>query len=91
VTLGAFGGVAGFFAVFFFSDVPRVRKDIVTKIPIIGQHFIKEVPASDNVRYDFLSSGNRFAARTWEGGGYWWCWNEGTRRELLSCSPLLRT
>jgi hypothetical protein len=30
VTLGAFGGVAGFFALFFFSDIPRVRKDIVT-------------------------------------------------------------
>lgn len=30
MTLGAFGGVAGFFALFFFSDVPRVRNDIVT-------------------------------------------------------------
>jgi len=29
ITLGAFGGVAGFFALFFFSDVPRVRKDIM--------------------------------------------------------------
>lgn len=29
LTLGAFGGVAGFFALFFFSDIPRVRKDIL--------------------------------------------------------------
>jgi hypothetical protein len=26
---GAFGGVAGLFALFFFSDVPRVKKDIL--------------------------------------------------------------
>lgn len=49
MTLASFGGVAGFFAVFFFSDVPRVRKDIVQKIPIIGPHYIREIPASDNV------------------------------------------
>ncbi|KAE8450485.1 hypothetical protein EG329_006215 [Mollisiaceae sp. DMI_Dod_QoI] len=48
MTLGAFGGVAGFFALYFFSDVPKVRKDIWQKVPIIGQHFVKEVPASDN-------------------------------------------
>jgi hypothetical protein len=29
MTLGAFGGVAGFFALFFFSDIPRVRRDIM--------------------------------------------------------------
>jgi hypothetical protein len=28
MTLGAFGGVAGFFALFFFRDVPKVRRDI---------------------------------------------------------------
>ncbi|CAL3969874.1 unnamed protein product [Diplocarpon coronariae] len=48
-TLGAFGGVAGVFAIFFFAEVPKVRNDIMVKIPIIGQHFIKEIPASDNV------------------------------------------
>ncbi|KAH8775100.1 ubiquinol-cytochrome-c reductase complex subunit-domain-containing protein [Hyaloscypha finlandica] len=48
MTLAGFGGVAGFFAVYFFSDVPRVRKDIWQKVPIIGQHYVKEVPASDN-------------------------------------------
>jgi hypothetical protein len=54
MTLAGFGGVAGFFAVYFFSDVPRVRKDIWQKVPIIGQHYVKEVPASDNVGSDFL-------------------------------------
>jgi len=49
MTLGAFGGVAGVFAVFFFAEVPKVRNDIMVKVPIIGQHFIKEIPASDNV------------------------------------------
>jgi hypothetical protein len=67
MTLGAFGVSAGIFALFFFSDVPRVRKDIIQvlsnqamrngyeltslqKIPIIGDHFVKEIPPSDNVR-----------------------------------------
>jgi len=67
MTLGAFGVSAGIFALYFFSDVPRVRKDIIQvclnqsisgeyvltrlqKIPIIGDHFVKEIPPSDNVR-----------------------------------------
>ncbi len=29
VTLGAFGAVTGVFALFFFADIPRVRKDIM--------------------------------------------------------------
>jgi hypothetical protein len=29
MTLGAFGVSTGIFALFFFSDVPRVRKDII--------------------------------------------------------------
>ncbi|CZR62561.1 related to ubiquinol cytochrome c reductase 8.5 kDa subunit [Phialocephala subalpina] len=48
MTLAGFGGVAGFFALYFFADVPKVRKDIWQKVPVIGQHFVKEVPASDN-------------------------------------------
>lgn len=48
MTLGAFGGVAGIFALFFFSDIPRVRKDIMQKVPFIGEHFVKEIPPSDN-------------------------------------------
>ncbi|RKF71136.1 QCR10 domain-containing protein [Golovinomyces cichoracearum] len=52
LTLGAFGGVAGFFALFFFGDVPRVRKDIYEKIPLFGQYFEKKIPPSDNVSLD---------------------------------------
>lgn len=29
LTAASFGGVAGIFALFFFSDVPKVRKDIM--------------------------------------------------------------
>ncbi|TVY55574.1 hypothetical protein LSUE1_G009478, partial [Lachnellula suecica] len=48
MTLGGFGAAAGVFAIFFFSDIPKVRKDIMVNIPIIGDHFIKEIPPSDN-------------------------------------------
>jgi len=48
VTLGAFGGVAGFFALFFFSEIPRVRKDIMQKIPLFGDYWVKEIPPEDN-------------------------------------------
>lgn len=37
VTLGGFGGVAGFFALYFFSDVPRVRKDILQVSQMVGK------------------------------------------------------
>ncbi|PVH99621.1 hypothetical protein DM02DRAFT_672513 [Periconia macrospinosa] len=43
-----FGGVAGFFALFFFSEVPRVREDIMRKVPILGDYFIREIPPEDN-------------------------------------------
>lgn len=48
LTLGMFGGVAGIFALFFFSDVPRVRIDIMEKLPFIGERFKKEIPPEDN-------------------------------------------
>jgi len=47
-TAGAFAGVAGFFALFFFAEVPRVRIDIMQKIPILGNYFVKEIPPEDN-------------------------------------------
>ncbi|KAI9796119.1 MAG: hypothetical protein M1835_004659 [Candelina submexicana] len=49
MTAGAFGGVFGFFALFFFADVPRVRKDILEKLPVVGEYYHKEIPPSDNV------------------------------------------
>ncbi|MCJ1255513.1 hypothetical protein MMC24_003329 [Lignoscripta atroalba] len=48
ITAGSFGAVAGIFALFFFSDVPKVRKDIMQRMPVIGDYFIREIPPSDN-------------------------------------------
>ncbi|KAI4754161.1 hypothetical protein E4T52_13718 [Aureobasidium sp. EXF-3400] len=47
-TAAGFGAVAGIFALFFFADVPKVRKDIMQKVPFIGSHFIKEIAPEDN-------------------------------------------
>lgn len=43
-----FGVSAGIFAVFFFGDVPKVRNDILTNVPVIGDYFVREVPPEDN-------------------------------------------
>ncbi len=42
-----FGGVAGFFALFFFAEVPRVRDDIMMRTPL-GSFFKKEIAPEDN-------------------------------------------
>ena len=43
-----FGVAAGVFAVFFFGEVPRVRQDILQKIPVIGDYWVKEIAPEDN-------------------------------------------
>lgn len=43
-----FGAATGIFALFFFAEVPRVRIDIVEKIPVIGSYFKKEIAPEDN-------------------------------------------
>ena len=48
VMAGAFGVTAGIFALFFFDGVPRVKEDILQKVPIIGEFFVNEVPPEDN-------------------------------------------
>ncbi|CAL8580722.1 hypothetical protein XPA_006442 [Xanthoria parietina] len=48
ITAGSFGVVAGVFALFFFADVPKVRRDIMQKLPVVGDYFVREVPPSDN-------------------------------------------
>ncbi|KAK2759456.1 hypothetical protein FQN54_002934 [Arachnomyces sp. PD_36] len=46
---GYFGAATGIFAVFFFGEVPRVRKDILMSVPIVGGLFDKpEIPEQDN-------------------------------------------
>jgi hypothetical protein len=44
----SFAAATGIFALFFFAEVPRVRIDIVEKIPVIGSYFKKEIPPEDN-------------------------------------------
>ncbi|SPQ25322.1 42cf2dc4-5749-48d2-be97-27b0c339ad38 [Thermothielavioides terrestris] len=45
---GLFGGVGLFALIFFGSGIPRIQKDILQKIPFVGHHFVREIPASDN-------------------------------------------
>ncbi|KAJ8053371.1 ubiquinol-cytochrome-c reductase complex subunit-domain-containing protein [Yarrowia lipolytica] len=45
---GIWGAAAGIGALFLIEGVPRTRQDILSKIPIIGEHWIREIPASDN-------------------------------------------
>jgi hypothetical protein len=46
--LAGFGVSAGIFALFFFGEIPKVRKDILSKVPVIGEYFIHEIPPEDN-------------------------------------------
>ncbi|KAF7125967.1 hypothetical protein CNMCM5793_002326 [Aspergillus hiratsukae] len=43
-----FGVAAGTFALFFFGEVPRVRNDILRKVPFLDEYFDRSVPAEDN-------------------------------------------
>ena len=43
-----FGVAAGIFAIFFFAEIPKVRTDIMQKIPVVGDYFVKEIPPEDN-------------------------------------------
>ncbi|KAL1862017.1 GABA/polyamine transporter [Paecilomyces lecythidis] len=48
-TIGAtFGVSAGIFALFFFGEVPRVRNDILQKVPVLGEYFDRSIPPEDN-------------------------------------------
>ncbi|PNY27170.1 Uncharacterized protein TCAP_02907 [Tolypocladium capitatum] len=45
----AFGGAGGIAALLFVSSIPRVKRDILQHIPVVGTLFVKEeVPASDS-------------------------------------------
>jgi hypothetical protein len=43
-----FGVAAGTFAVFFFGEVPRVRNDILRRVPFLDEYFDRSIPAEDN-------------------------------------------
>ena len=55
ITAASFGVVGGVFALFFFAEVPKVRKDIMQKLPVVGDYFVREIPPEDNVSYAFLA------------------------------------
>lgn len=44
-----FGVAAGVGAIFFFGEVPRVRKDILMKLPWFDSYFDRTVAPEDNV------------------------------------------
>ena len=48
LSLAGFGVSAGIFAIFFFGEVPKVRNDILAKMPVIGDYFVREIPPEDN-------------------------------------------
>ncbi|KAL2267389.1 hypothetical protein VTJ83DRAFT_4666 [Remersonia thermophila] len=48
VKAGFFGGVALFAVLFFGSGIPRIQRDILQKIPVIGSRFEKEIHPQDN-------------------------------------------
>ncbi|KAL2834329.1 ubiquinol-cytochrome-c reductase complex subunit-domain-containing protein [Aspergillus cavernicola] len=47
-TAAAFGVSAGVFALFLFGEVPRVRKDILQKLPFFDTYLDRTVPPEDN-------------------------------------------
>jgi type II secretory pathway component PulF len=47
-SLAAFGGVLGFFVIFFAADVPKLRNDVMVKIPVIGSYWKREIAPEDN-------------------------------------------
>ncbi|KAL2872458.1 cytochrome b-c1 complex subunit 10 [Aspergillus lucknowensis] len=43
-----FGVSAGVFAVFFFGEVPRVRKDVLQKLPFFDTYLDRTIAPEDN-------------------------------------------
>ncbi|PFH61912.1 hypothetical protein XA68_15785 [Ophiocordyceps unilateralis] len=49
VRAGLYGGAAGVAALLFTSGIPRIRVDIMERIPFVGRYFVKEpVNPADN-------------------------------------------
>lgn len=48
MTAAGFGGVAGIFALFFFAEIPRVREDVMKKVPFLSSFFDKQIAPEDN-------------------------------------------
>ncbi|KAJ4422933.1 glucosyltransferase [Gnomoniopsis sp. IMI 355080] len=59
-----FGGVALFGVIYFASGIPRLQRDVLQKIPFIGNYFVNEIPPEDNIQsaklMDFTQAGLYF-------------------------------
>ena len=51
---GTFGVSAGVFALFFFGEVPRVRRDILQQFPFFDTYFDRRIAPEDNVSFFYL-------------------------------------
>lgn len=49
VILGGFGLPAAAGLLLFFGEVPRVRNDILQRIPVLGPYWRREIAPEDNV------------------------------------------
>lgn len=49
--VGTFGVAAGIGALFFFGEVPRVRRDILQQFPFFDQYFDRRLAPEDNVSF----------------------------------------
>ncbi|ODQ51552.1 hypothetical protein SAICODRAFT_20570 [Saitoella complicata NRRL Y-17804] len=47
-SLVAWGATAGVAAIFLLSGLPRMKRDVLQKVPFVGGYFINEIPASDS-------------------------------------------
>ncbi|KDN64157.1 putative null [Colletotrichum sublineola] len=52
-----FGAAAAIGALFFASGIPRIQRDILMKIPVIGQVYVKDIPPSDNEMHGSMEDG----------------------------------
>jgi len=52
--VGTFGVAAGVGALFFFGEVPRVRRDILQQFPFFDQYFDRRLAPEDNVSFRIL-------------------------------------
>jgi hypothetical protein len=46
-SLGIWGVGAGTAALFFLSVTPLVKRELLSKLPVMGSHFSDDTPASD--------------------------------------------
>ncbi|KAK9467005.1 cytochrome b-c1 complex subunit 10 [Lipomyces arxii] len=45
--LGLWGGAAGAGVIFFLEPIPRVQDQILSKVPVVGKYWIKNIDPND--------------------------------------------